>query len=240
MIEKHCNITAIVLAAGKGSRMHSDTPKQFMMLGGYPVLYYALKAFQDSEVNDIILVTGDEYVDFCRENIVDAYDLSKVKAIVIGGAERYDSVRLGLMAAEGAKYVLIHDGARPCITQKIISDSIETVKKYAACTVGVPVKDTIKIVDYDQMGVDTPDRSKLWQIQTPQSFDRELLLSCYDRLGLEKYTAITDDTMIVERYSEVRTKVIMGDYENIKITTPEDLKIALNFLKKDVDTKIVK
>lgn len=80
------------------------------------------------------------------------------------------------MAAEGAKYVLIHDGARPCITQKIISDSIETVKKYAACTVGVPVKDTIKIVDYDQMGVDTPDRSKLWQIQTPQSFDRELLL----------------------------------------------------------------
>ena len=131
MIEKHCNITAIVLAAGKGSRMHSDTPKQFMMLGGYPVLYYALKAFQDSEVNDIILVTGDEYVDFCRENIVDAYDLSKVKAIVVGGAERYDSVRLGLMAAEGAKYVLIHDGARPCITQKIISDSIETVKKYA-------------------------------------------------------------------------------------------------------------
>jgi len=87
MIEKHCNITAIVLAAGKGSRMHSDTPKQFMMLGGYPVLYYALKAFQDSEVNDIILVTGDEYVDFCRESIVDAYDLSKVKAIVIGGAD---------------------------------------------------------------------------------------------------------------------------------------------------------
>ena len=185
-------------------------------------------------------MTGDEYVDFCRESIVDAYDLSKVKAIVTGGAERYDSVRLGLMAAEGAKYVLIHDGARPCITQKIISDSIETVKKYAACTVGVPVKDTIKIVDSDQMGVDTPDRSKLWQIQTPQSFDRELLLGCYDRLGLEKYTVITDDTMIVERYSEVRTKVIMGDYENIKITTPEDLKIALNFLKKDVDTKMVK
>lgn len=234
------HITAIVLAAGKGSRMNSDIPKQFMMLEGYPVIYYSLKAFQESPVNDIILVTGEEYLDYCKTDIVDKYNISKVRAIVSGGAQRYDSVRNGLTAANGAKYVLIHDGARPCITGKIIEDSVDCVKKYKACTVGVPVKDTIKIVDGDQLGVDTPDRSRLWQVQTPQSFDRELLLACYERLRGEKGLLITDDTMIIERYSDVRTKVIMGAYENLKITTPEDLKIASNFLKKDVDTKMVK
>lgn len=234
------HITAIVLAAGKGSRMNSDIPKQFMMLEGHPVIYYSLKAFQESSVNDIILVTGEEYLDYCRTDIVDKYNISKVRAIVSGGAQRYDSVRNGLAAANVAKYVLIHDGARPCITGKIIEDSVNCVKKYGACTVGVPVKDTIKIVDGDHLGVDTPDRSRLWQVQTPQSFDRELLLACYERLRGEKGLQITDDTMIIERYSNVRTKVIMGAYENLKITTPEDLKIASNFLKKDVDTKMVK
>ena len=140
-------VTAIVLAAGKGSRMHSDIPKQFMTLGDYPVLYYSLKAFQDSPVDDIILVTGEDYVEYCRNDIVDRYNITKVRKIVTGGAERYDSVHNGLIAADGAKYVLIHDGARPCITQKIITDSIDAVKIYSACTVGVPVKDTIKIVD---------------------------------------------------------------------------------------------
>ncbi len=233
-------VTAIVLAAGKGSRMHSDIPKQFMMLESYPVLYYSLRAFQDSPVDEIVLVTGEDSVDYCRKDIVDRYNLTKVSKIVTGGAERYDSVHNGLIAADGAKYVLIHDGARPCITQKIIEDSIDAVKVYSACTVGVPVKDTIKIVDGDQMGVETPDRSRLWQVQTPQSFDRDLLLACYDGLAHDKCQVITDDTMIVERYSSVRTKVIMGAYENLKITTPEDLKIASNFLKKDVDTKMVK
>ena len=233
-------ITAIVLAAGIGSRMHSDIPKQFMLLGDYPVLYYSLRAFQDSPVDDIVLVTGEDSVEYCRKDIVERYNLTKVRKIVTGGAERYDSVRNGLIAANGAKYVLIHDGARPCITQKIIRDSIDAVNVYSACTVGVPVKDTIKIVDEEQMGVDTPDRSRLWQIQTPQSFDRELLLGCYAKLGEDKNAHITDDTMIVERYSKVKTKVIWGAYENIKITTPEDLKIASNFLKKDVDTKTLK
>ena len=233
-------VTAIVLAAGKGSRMHSDIPKQFMMLGAYPVLYYSLMEFQNSPVDDIVLVTGKDSLDYCRKDIVERYNLTKVRQIVTGGAERYDSVYSGLNAASGAQYVLIHDGARPCITQKIIRDSIDAVKVYSACTVGVPVKDTIKVVDEDQMGVETPDRSRLWQIQTPQSFDRKLLLACYEGLAHDKCQIITDDTMIVERYSNVRTKVIMGAYENLKITTPEDLKIAENFLKKDVDTKIVK
>lgn len=233
-------ITAIVLAAGKGSRMHSDIPKQFMMLGDKPVIYYSLMTFQKSLVDDIILVTGEEYLEYCRTEIVSKYNITKVRDIVQGGKERYDSVLKGLETAAGAKYVIIHDGARPCITDEMISDSIECVKKYGACTVGVPVKDTIKIVDDDHMGVETPDRARLWQIQTPQSFDRELLLGCYDKLMEEKCVNITDDTMIIERYSDVRTKVIMGAYENLKITTPGDLKIAANFLKKDVDTKMVK
>lgn len=233
-------ITAIVLAAGKGSRMHSEVPKQFMELCGHPVLYYSLKAFQDSKADDIVLVTSEEYIDYCKTNIVDRYGLDKIRCIVPGGSERYDSVQNGLMAAGKAKYILIHDGARPCITEKIISDSIDSVKKYRACTVGVPVKDTIKTVGEDGYAKDTPDRSKLWQIQTPQSFDASLLRFCYDMMSEEKPAGITDDTMLVERYTDIRTKVIFGAYENIKITTPEDVKIAENFLKKVVDTKTVR
>lgn len=224
-------ITAIVLAAGKGSRMHSEIPKQFINICDRPVLYYSLKAFQESDVDEIILVTGQEDISYCRKEIVEKYGICKVTRIVAGGTERYDSVRNGLLAAEDADYVLIHDGARPCITDRIISDSIENVKIYKACTVGVPVKDTIKKVDSDGYSIETPDRAYLWQIQTPQSFDRKLLASCYERLAKEKPAGITDDTMLVEMYTDVRSKVIMGGYENIKITTPEDLKTAEYFLK---------
>lgn len=234
--KNECKMTAIVLAAGKGSRMHREIPKQFIEVEGYPVLYYSLKAFQESPVDEIILVTSEDYVDYCVENIVNRYNLTKVRSVITGGAERYDSVYRGLIAASDSKYVLIHDGARPCITQKIIVDSMEMVKKCEACTVGVPVKDTIKVVDSNHMGMDTPDRSTLWQIQTPQCFNRDLLLACYDKMKQDKSVVITDDTMIVERYSNVQAKVIMGAYENIKITTPEDLKISSIFLKKDVDT----
>lgn len=226
------HVTAIVLAAGKGNRMRSDVPKQFMELNGKPVLYYSLKCFEESEVNDIVLVTGEADIDYCKNKIIEKYHLHKVKAVVSGGSERYWSVERGLQASKGADYVLIHDAARPCLTKDMIERSIEEVEVSGACTVGVPVKDTIKRVDENGIGIETPLREGLMQIQTPQSFVYADILAAYEKIKEENATDITDDTMIMERYLDVKTKVIQGDYCNIKITTPEDLLIAENFLKK--------
>lgn len=225
-------VTAIILAAGKGNRMHSEVPKQFLELAGKPVLYYSLKAFEQSSVDDIILVTGKDDIAYCKEQIIEKYHFNKVRKIVEGGTERYWSVKNGLIAAKGAEYVLIHDAARPCIGKDIIEHSIIEVIQTGSCTVGMPVKDTIKVVDSDNYGVDTPSRDTLWQIQTPQSFRYQEIIAAYDKMEQSKDTDITDDTMIMERYLGVRTKVILGDYCNIKITTPEDLQIAEIFLRK--------
>ncbi len=226
------HITAIVLAAGKGSRMHSEIPKQYLELCGKPVLYYSLKCFADSPVDDIILVTGAEDTDYCRIEIVEKYHLDKVREVVAGGSQRYWSVKNGLEAAKGADLVLIHDAARPCLTVQMICDSIEEVRRSGACTVGVPVKDTIKVVDRDGFGIETPARETLWQIQTPQSFRYEELREAYEKMEASGDTDITDDTMMIERYLHKKTRVIMGDYRNLKITTPEDLQSAEIFLKK--------
>ncbi len=225
------HITAIVLAAGKGSRMNSEIPKQYMLLDGEPVLSYSLRAFQHSSVNDVVLVTGEDDVTYCKNDIVDKYEFTKVKSIVLGGTERYWSVKNGLLAAKGADYVLIHDAARPCLTVKEIENLIEMVKKTGSCTLGVPVKDTIKLVDEECYGVDTPPRKYLWHIQTPQTFAYKDIVEAYRRMEETNDTDITDDTMIVERYLGKKTKVIMGDYSNIKITTPDDLLIAQMHIK---------
>lgn len=225
-------ITAIVLAAGKGNRMHSEIPKQYLELYGKPVLYYSLKCFEDSPVGDIVLVAGEDELDYCRTDIVDRYQFHKVRQIVSGGSERYWSVKKGLEAATGASYVLIHDAARPCITVDMIERSVAEVKRSGACTVGMPVKDTIKLVDEQGNGIDTPPRNRLWQIQTPQSFSYDELWMAYAKMEQEQATDITDDTMIIERYLGKKTRVIEGSYYNIKITTPEDLQVAETFLKK--------
>lgn len=236
------HITALVLAAGKGSRMGLDIPKQFFPLCGKPVLYYSLEAFEQSRVENVILVTGEDGIEYCKKDIVEKYHFSKVKAIVQGGAERYWSVKNGLQAAKGADYVLIHDAARPCLTQEIIEKSILTVLETGACTVGVPVKDTIKRVDDSGFGIETLPRNYLWQIQTPQSFCCKDILEAYKIMEQTGDTDITDDTMIMERYLKKKTKVIMGEYCNIKITTKEDLLVAEKFLKKlqkvvDIDVR---
>lgn len=225
-------VTAIVLAAGKGNRMHSEVPKQFLELCGKPVLYHSLKVFEESRIDDIILVTARRDITYCKKNIIEKYNFNKVKTIVEGGTERYWSVKNGLDAAEKTDYVLIHDAARPCITDKMIEDSIVEVMHSGACTVGVPIKDTIKVVDSDFYGIDTPVRSTLWQIQTPQSFKYEDIMRAYKKMEQAEDKDITDDTMIMERYLGRKTKVISGDYCNIKITTPEDLLIAEIFLRK--------
>lgn len=218
--------TAIVLAAGKGSRMGSVVHKQYLMLAGRPVIYYALKAFSDSPVDEIVLVTGEGEEEFCRKEVVERYGLRKITHITAGGSERYHSVYCGLQCCEDSDYVLIHDGARPCVSREIISRSMEMVTTTGACIAAVPVKDTIKKADADGVVQATPDRSSLWSVQTPQAFAYPLIRSAYDRMLSEGAEEITDDAMVVERYGKKQVHILEGSYRNLKITTPEDLQMA--------------
>lgn len=222
---------AIVLAAGSGKRMNSKVHKQYLIIQDRPVLYYSLKAFEDSAVDEIVLVVGKGEEEFCRKEIVDKYGISKVKAIVEGGKERYHSVFEGLKQTSDADYVLIHDGARPFVNQDIIRRCIQEVQKYQACVVGMPVKDTIKIADEEGYAKQTPDRKNVWMIQTPQTFSYALIYEAYEEMLKTEDTAITDDAMVLERTKGKKSKLIEGSYRNIKITTPEDLLIANVYLQ---------
>ena len=233
MAEEKTFVSAIVLAGGRGSRMKSDVPKQYLELNGKPLLHYALEAFQRSPVNEIVVVTGAGEEAFCRQQIIEPGGFDKVRAVVAGGAERYHSVYEGLNAISGSGLVLIHDGARPCVTEEIIGVAIEGARQYGACAVGMPVKDTIKVAGADGFAQATPDRSRLWMIQTPQAFSCELIQEAYRRLfaaGTGR-KGVTDDAMVVETMTETRVKLVAGSYENIKVTTPEDLAVAEMFLK---------
>lgn len=230
-------ITAIVLAAGSGSRMKSKTKKQFMEIKGKPVIWYSLFEFEKSRVDEIILVTGKEDIDYCKKEIVEKYNLKKIKNVVAGGSERYESVYNGLKEVTG-NIVLIHDGARPLINNEIIERSIEGTIKSDACVVGVPVKDTIKRANKEGYIIDTPNRSELWITQTPQSFKTDLVKMAYKKMKeeLEKGNTtlnITDDTMVVEEFTTNQVRFVQGDYKNIKVTTPEDIDIAELFIELD-------
>lgn len=223
--------TAIVLAAGQGKRMHSDIQKQFLEIQGRPVLFYSLDCFQKSPwIHNIIIVTGEEMISYCREEIVERYGMKKVSAIVSGGKERYDSVYKGLLACEESDYVFIHDGARPFLDSRILRDALETVRDCNACVVGMPVKDTIKIVGKDGFAEQTPDRSSLWMIQTPQVFNYTLIKDAYQKMIETGNVNVTDDAMVLEQMCGQKVKLVEGSYRNIKITTPEDLLIAEAFL----------
>lgn len=231
--------TAIVLAAGQGKRMQSSIHKQYLLIHDKPVLYYSLKAFEDSLINDIILVVGKGEEDYCREEIIKKYGFDKVRAVVQGGKERYHSVANGIRSISWqCDYVFIHDGARPFVNAQIIKRAYDEVKQFKACVIGMPVKDTVKIADGNGFVAETPNRSHIWQIQTPQVFETELITSAYERLlsEEEKMSAngviITDDAMVVEYFMDTPVRLVQGSYENIKITTPEDLKIAEIFLNK--------
>lgn len=230
-------ITAIVLAAGSGSRMKSKTKKQFMEIKGKPVIWYSLFEFEKSRVDEIILVTGKEDIDYCKKEIVEKYNLKKNKNVVAGGSERYESVYNGLKEVTG-NIVLIHDGARPLINNEIIERSIEGTIKSDACVVGVPVKDTIKRANKEGYIIDTPNRSELWITQTPQSFKTDLVKMAYKKMKeeLEKGNTtlnITDDAMVVEEFTTNQVRFVQGDYKNIKVTTPEDIDIAELFIELD-------
>lgn len=222
--------TAIVLAAGVGKRMNSKIQKQYMLLGGKPVLFYALDAFEKSRVDEIILVVGKGEIEYCRKEIVVKYKFHKVTKIVEGGKERYHSVYEGLKAMDTADYVLIHDGARPFLDQQILTRTMEAVKQYQACVVGMPVKDTIKITTEDGFSKETPERKHVWMIQTPQCFSYPLIFDAYQKMLQNEDATITDDAMVLEKVKGLPVKMVEGSYRNIKITTPEDLLVAGAYL----------
>jgi 2-C-methyl-D-erythritol 4-phosphate cytidylyltransferase len=228
-------ITAIVLAAGQGKRMNSTVAKQFLTLCDKPVIYYSLKAFEESMVNEIILVTGEDQVDYCKKEIVEKYSIAKVAKIIEGGKERYDSVYAALRNVEQAEYVLIHDGARPFISADQINRMIDRVSEYKACILGMPVKETIKVVDAAGNITATLDRNTLWAAQTPQGFEFASIRKAYEMFYLKKdevSIAITDDAMVYETFLGRPVKMLSGDYNNIKITTPEDLLLAEEIIKR--------
>ena len=221
-------VGAVVLAGGKGERMHSTVQKQYLILNGKPVIVHSLEAFEHSPVHEVVLVTGAGEEEHVRREILQPYALHKVVAVTEGGRERYHSVYAGLKALQGCDYVLIHDGARPLVTEEIICRAIRGAIEYDACVVGMPVKDTIKVADDSAYAVSTPDRSHLWQIQTPQAFSYSLVRRAYDQIMSDEslQTGITDDAMVVESQTGYKVKLLEGSYENLKVTTPEDLVVA--------------
>ncbi len=230
-------IGAVILAGGRGSRMHSDIQKQYMLLNGRPLISYALEVFERSCADDLVLVTGAGEAEFVQKEILPQLGLTKLRRIVTGGKERYHSVYEGLKALQNCDYVLIHDGARPLVTEAIISRAVQAAVRDDACVVGMPVKDTIKVSDAEDFAESTPDRSRLWQVQTPQAFSYLLVRGAYDRLMADEalQTGITDDAMVVEHLSGTKVRLVEGSYENLKVTTPEDLVLAEALLKKRMD-----
>ena len=220
-------ISVIIAAAGISNRMGSKINKQFIHINNKPILAHTIEKFQICKyVDEIIVVAKEDEIDYCRKEIVRRYKLDKVSKIV----ERQDSVYNGILALdERCSIVLSHDGARPFVKIENIIDGIEGVIKHGACVVGVPVKDTIKVVGDDKNVFKTPKRDDLWAVQTPQCFKKNIIMDGY-RQAIEDGFTGTDDSVLVERLG-IDVKMVMGSYENIKITTPEDLVIAESIFK---------
>lgn len=280
--------TAIVLAAGRGNRMGTKVHKQYLLLAGKPVVCYSLQVFQRSEIIDeIILVAGEGEEEYCRENFVEKYGITKVSRILTGGKERFHSVWNGLRETREDGYIFIHDAARPFVDEEMLARLYETVRIHKACVAGMPVKDTIKVVDSECNVEATPDRSTLWMVQTPQVFEAKLVKKAYRMLMEEQEEScicpagtdesrpgkdtrktfnhacpngtgeprpgkdtrktsghtcpgraggirpiqhsITDDAGVVEEMLGHPVKLVKGSYENIKITTPDDLEVGAVF-----------
>lgn len=223
---------ALIAAAGQGRRMGAELNKQYLPLLDRPVLAHTLRVFEEHPLIDaLVVVVAQDEVKLCQKEVVQAFGFNKVLKIVVGGAERQDSVYQGLISLpEECEMVVVHDGARPLITPQIISDVIKDAQSSKASLVAVPVKDTIKKVDPEGYVAETLKREELFSAQTPQVFSKDLLLWAY-RKALAQGVIATDDASLVERLG-VRVGVVLGSYENIKLTTPEDLELALGFLRR--------
>lgn len=230
-------IDAIVLAGGRGLRMGNSTPKQYLPLLEKPMLFYSLKAFEESFIDNVILVCNEGEEDFCRKEIVIKHGLNKVNKIVAGGKERFESVFNGLMASDGCDYIYIHDGARPLVSQYILDRCQHYVEKYRAAVAARPASDTVKIEDGNGFIASTPDREMVWLMETPQVFEYGLARSAFTKLMdsrerlREAGVKITDDTMVIKMFEDVDSYLVEDLYCNIKVTRPEDLIVAEAMLK---------
>jgi len=219
----------IVVAAGKGSRMGTTESKQYLKLQDKPIIIHTLEVFERSSmVNEIVMVTGAEDVERCRD-WVRQYGLAKVIHVAAGGHDRQESVLNGLQHLT-TEWVMVHDGVRPFVTEDHIRQCYEVAVEVGASVLAVPVKDTIKQVNSDKQIIGTPDRSSLWAIQTPQTFRRSDLLDAHRQAKQQGFRG-TDDAMLVERLG-MTVAVVEGSYTNVKITTPDDLDYAAYLLER--------
>lgn len=227
-------VTAIVAAAGMGKRMKMGINKQFLAIDGIPILAHTIKKIEKSKYIDFLLLIVKK-TDMCYvEDIIEKYKIKMNYKIVYGGKERQDSINNGLLNMPiETNIVLTHDGARPFVSVDKIDEAIENVLDTGACVLANPVKDTIKVSTDGKLVDYTPNRDRLWQVQTPQVFRKEILIKAYEQAYSESYYG-TDDCSLVEK-TGVKVRLIYNSYDNIKITTREDLSIA-NILVKKVNT----
>ena len=217
-------ITLILAAAGVGKRMGLNYPKQFFEYKGKPLFIFPLETAEKSSlIDEIIIVTNENNIDLVEKQC-NKYNIKKVKKILSGGKERQDSIYNALKEDEGSTYILVQDGVRPFMKEKYIEmtcAALDNDKTIAGAVIGVPVKDTIKVVGSNGEILATPNRAGLVAVHTPQTFRGDILKKAYKKAEIEKFLG-TDDSSLVERIGE-SVKVIAGDYDNIKITTLEDL-----------------
>lgn len=250
----HC--TAILLAGGSGKRMRADKPKQFLEVAGKPLIWHSLNALEQSAVvDDCILVAAAGDISYMQKAVLEPGGFSKVKAVAEGGRERFESVWKGLekllefrgifnkkdVCAKGEAsswVIMIHDGARPFLTEDILERCFLGALQDGACVAAVPSKDTVTIADEEGFEAQTPNRRYVWNVQTPQAFLADVLYDAFLKMaqdldkpdGLDKLSWITDDASVVAYYNHARIRLVQGDYRNVKVTTQEDLQIMEGFL----------
>jgi 2-C-methyl-D-erythritol 4-phosphate cytidylyltransferase len=226
-------VTALIPAAGMGKRMAAGINKQYLNLGGKPILAHTLNIFEQAPfVDDIVVIVPEDEIPYCRESVVDRFGFTKARRIIAGGRERQESVCNGLRAVTELAdddIVIIHDGVRPFIPLDIVKRSVDAAILHDGALVAVPVKDTVKTV-VEGIVADTPDRGNIWLAQTPQTFRNTVIRNAHEKARAESFLG-TDDASLVERLGK-KVHVVMGDYRNIKITTPEDMVLAEAFLQK--------
>lgn len=224
---EQATVSAVILAAGGSTRM--GVPKQFLPLKDKPVLMYSLLAFQACDkIFEIVVVARQEDIAKIQE-LANEQQITKLKQVVVGGATRKDSAQRGAkVCSEASNFIAVHDGARPLITPEMIKRVVAIAEEHGAAAAAVPTKDTIKQVDSNGFVINTPARETLWNVQTPQIFEKKLYIKAIEYC--EKICEeITDDCQMVERMGHP-VKLVEGSYSNIKITTPEDIKIAEGWL----------
>ncbi|MCY4612588.1 MAG: 2-C-methyl-D-erythritol 4-phosphate cytidylyltransferase [Nitrospira sp.] len=219
-------VAAVVPAGGCGTRMGNDTPKQFLQLGDVPLLIHALRVLESSRmISEIVLVVPRDAVPFCQEEFLPPFVLSKISAVIRGGARRQDSVWNGLQAVdERTKIVVVHDAVRPFVTGAMVEQVVDGAVTHGAAIAAIPLHDTVKRAAPDGMIETTLDRQRLWSAQTPQAFRLELLRDAHQASRQDGVEA-TDDAFLVERIGH-RVSIVSGSPDNIKVTRPEDLAMG--------------